>query len=85
MRYVSRPVIIEAFQVPARDEDPSQEMVDWLQAMDQKWEGDGEGIVIEGPTGTNTAFPGDWIIKNTNGEYYPCPAAVFAEKYEPVK
>jgi hypothetical protein len=34
--------------------------------------------------GTMTASPGDWIIKGTKGELYPCKPDVFAEVYEPV-
>lgn len=27
--------------------------------------------------------PGDWIIRGTKGEFYPCKPDVFAEVYEP--
>lgn len=27
---------------------------------------------------------GDWVIKGTNGEFYPCKADLFAELYEKV-
>jgi hypothetical protein len=30
------------------------------------------------------ASPGDWIIKGTAGELYPCKPEIFAEIYEPV-
>lgn len=30
-------------------------------------------------------FEGDWIIKNSAGEYYPCSSGVFADQYEPIK
>jgi hypothetical protein len=30
------------------------------------------------------ASPGDWIIKGTAGELYPCKPDIFANIYEPV-
>lgn len=42
-------------------------------------------IVIEIDTleGVMTAHPGDWIIKGTQGEFYPCKPAPFADTFEP--
>lgn len=36
---------------------------------------------LEGP---HLAREGDWIIRGTEGELYPCKPSVFARKYEPV-
>lgn len=36
-----------------------------------------EGVMI--------ASPGDWIIRGTEGELYPCKPPVFERKYEPVE
>lgn len=36
---------------------------------------------LEGP---HLAREGDWIIRGTEGEIYPCKPSVFARKYEPV-
>jgi len=43
-------------------------------------------IVIEIDTleGVMTAHPGDWIIKGTQGEFYPCKPAAFADTFEAV-
>ena len=48
--------------------------------------GTGCPIVIEIETleGVMTAHPGDWIIKGTQGEFYPCKPAAFADTFEPV-
>lgn len=35
---------------------------------------------LEGP---HLAREGDWIIRGTEGELYPCKPSVFARKYEP--
>ena len=29
------------------------------------------------------AYPGYWVIQGTEGEFYPCPPQIFANKYEP--
>lgn len=35
--------------------------------------------------GTMLAGPGDWIIRGTAGELYPCKPNIFANIYEPVE
>lgn len=40
------------------------------------------GVEIETLEGTMAAFPGDFIIKGTHGEFYPCKAGIFRETYE---
>jgi hypothetical protein len=44
----------------------------------------GDRVLIGTREGTMQASPGDWIIKGTAGELYPCKPAIFAEIYEPV-
>jgi hypothetical protein len=41
------------------------------------------GYYIETLEGTMHASYGDWIIRGTEGELYPCKPSVFARKYEP--
>ncbi len=41
-------------------------------------------VLIQTLEGTMTASKGDWIIKGTHGEFYPCKPEVFAVKYESV-
>lgn len=76
------PVVIQAIQVPDRDESPCDELVELVQA--QGWEGDSEGIVISTSEGDMLASPLDWIICGVNGEYYPCKPDIFAKTYEEV-
>jgi hypothetical protein len=46
---------------------------------------DAEKIYAVIPTleGAHLAREGDWIIRGTEGELYPCKPSVFARKYEP--
>jgi hypothetical protein len=44
----------------------------------------GDQVFIGTLEGMISASPGDWIIKGTAGELYPCKPDIFAEIYEPV-
>lgn len=44
----------------------------------------GDHVFIGTKEGTMCASPGDWIIKGTAGELYPCKPEIFANIYEPV-
>lgn len=41
-------------------------------------------IRIKTLEGDMLASPNDWIIKGTEGEFYPCKPSVFERKYEPL-
>lgn len=41
-----------------------------------------ETIRIDTLEGTMRAKPGDWIIRGTENEFYPCVDSVFRRKYE---
>lgn len=43
------------------------------------WEA--EGLYIQTLEGRMKANPGDWIIRGTEGEFYPCKPSVFERKY----
>lgn len=40
-----------------------------------------EGLYIRTLEGRMKANPGDWIIRGTEGEFYPCKPSVFERKY----
>ena len=44
-----------------------------------------EAITIRTLEGDMTASPEDWIIRGTEGEFYPCKPTVFERKYTPHK
>lgn len=39
-------------------------------------------ILIATPEGVRYAKPGDWIVKNSHGEFYPVNPDIFAQLYE---
>lgn len=44
---------------------------------------DEDDLLIGTLEGTMRAIPGDWIIRGTKGELYPCKPDIFAATYEP--
>lgn len=67
---------------------------EWFPAVTREAEGTGPVVCEPGQVmsrddrlyigtteGTMEASPGDWIIKGTKGELYPCKPDVFAEVY----
>lgn len=76
---------MRVFKVPAYDEMPSDEMIEWLHQMSQEWDGDECGLSIYPPLGPagevgepKLAGPGDYVVES-EGVYYVVTAAEFAE------
>lgn len=84
-QYRAKPVVISAIKYEQLARDKSIE-----EAQDRIAEFIGEvisvtvddEIEIETANGSVDAKIGDYIIKGTDGEFYPCPASVFETKYE---
>ena len=70
--------------MPPEGESCSDEMIEFLKGSDREIESQWNGsILIHTLEGSMEASPGDWIIKGTAGEYYPCKPDVFKDVYEP--
>jgi hypothetical protein len=91
--YRKRPVVIEARQLGhGYDEDIA--IAHWSGARTVGEEDDADGqdagsgaasqtlMVITTKEGEMRASAGDWIIKGTQGEFYPCKPEIFQEIYE---
>lgn len=76
-RYRAKPVVIDARQLTEHNR---HEVGRWCKAVTMYY----EGLDIETLEGVMRADLGDWIIKGTRGEFYPCKPDVFATKYEEV-
>lgn len=81
MKYRKKPVVIEAVQFRAGEED-SELAPDVIAGTIRYTEQD--TILIATPEGTMEARPGDWIIRGIKGELYPIKSDIFAETYEKV-
>lgn len=90
MKYIKKPVVIEAFQLDDRGLVVDRE--DWF------WDAVSRNDIIihnfgeltlkpawceiKTLEGTMVAKTGDYIIKGIKGEIYPCKADIFEEMYE---
>lgn len=85
-RYRKKPIVVEAVQLPPRGVEPSDEVIDFMQAApDDTIVSDyDEGVAIETLEGVMRGDPEDYIIKGVNGEYYPCKPDIFEKTYEKV-
>lgn len=90
-KFRKKPIVIEAFQFPgfAISEDSILKLLafeDWiyetggLSCIKYK----GNAVIISTPEGDMIGSPGDWIIRGTGGEFYPCKPDRFKEIYESV-
>jgi hypothetical protein len=95
VRYRSRIVEVEAWHwlfIPEQESEP-QWVIDALASNALEFWPHGNPadelayrkqphIAIETPEGRMRAKPGDYIVRGTEGELYPCKASVFERKYE---
>lgn len=87
MKYRKKPVVIEAWQLPAPRVGSFTGVPPWLlqAVVDQVVEmAPTGGAVIHTLEGTMRADVGDWVICGVKNEIYPCKPDVFALTYEPV-
>lgn len=88
-KYRSKVVEIDAIQFSDRISEIDGPEPDWYTAARSIDYGEAGSVTyaygklrIMTLEGEMTASPGDWIIKGTEGELYPCKPSVFARKYE---
>jgi len=80
-KYRKKPVVIEAFQYRAGEQDSS--LADDVMAGRVRYPEDGT-MLIQTLEGVMSAQPGDWIIRGVQGELYPCKPDIFEATYEKV-
>lgn len=87
LRYVHKPVVVQAMQVPPVWDGKNMPtalvaLANWLGVTGQ-WAIRGDGSVeIENYVETVKVQPGDWIIRDATGFFHFCDDATFAERYE---
>lgn len=97
-KFRKRPIVVEAIQATGSPES-NREIIDWARGsktpvyMDTLVSHFDDGSVLADShqclsintlKGTMWVNPGDWIIKDVNGEFYPCKDTIFQATYEPV-
>jgi hypothetical protein len=85
MKYVKKPIVVEAFQWTGEDqiEDPAW-IVEAIKAGTVHFENVGTPEVfmwIDTLEGTHRANQGDYIIQGIKGELYPCKPDIFHSTY----
>ena len=79
-RYRKKPVAVDAWLFDG-SWSSAQPIV--KQCAGASWSDHGKGeIAIDTLEGTMRAMPGDYVIRGTKGEFYPCKPDIFAETYE---
>jgi hypothetical protein len=81
-----KPITISAIQFAGTPES-FREIADWMAAHGAAGlggvdSGSSHTMHIDTLEGKMDANPGDWIIRGTRGEFYPCRPDIFAESYE---
>lgn len=84
MKFIKRPVTVEAFQLTAKVFASLEEQVDIPKTKDIIYDPRTKTATIFTLEGNMTARENDWIIKGVNGEYYPCKPDIFEKTYAPV-
>lgn len=86
MKYKSKVVEIEAIKFTGKDSYVAM-CAEWTMPFQSKshFLDSGPQISIQTLEGPLFADVGHWIIKGTEGEFYPCKDSVFQRKYEEVK
>lgn len=85
-RFRKLPVEIEAMRFDGSWQ-AAQNIMAWAQTNKMFWQFGTYRlgtILIHTLEGTHTASPNDWIIRDVNGEFYPCKPDIFAKTYEAV-
>lgn len=82
MKYVKKPVVIEAIQWTG---DNSLEVAEFCQGPDSKYEFKGNALFIHTLEGSMRASQNDYIIKGVDGEFYPCKPQIFEKTYSDEK
>ena len=79
-KFRKKPVEIEAMQYDGKD---WRSIAQWMAAHGAPMGRTTSGLLrIHTLEGEMTAGSGDWIIKGTQGEFYPCKPAPFADTFE---
>jgi hypothetical protein len=93
-RFRKKPVEVDAVQWTGKNHAEIFELMSGsapaIEHAPESWahrcaEVDRLGLTIPTLEGNMTANQGDWIIRGTKGEIYPCKPDIFAEIYEPVE
>lgn len=79
--FVKKPVKVQAVRWTG---DNYEELADFVGHIRFVYSLDKDSVIIETLEGDHYARKGDWIIRDVNGEFYPCKPDIFKKTYEEV-
>lgn len=89
MKYIKKPIVIDAFQIRGNSVVPLMQFVESLGDDFEQWfnfiDGGADGARLEVKTLEGTSYnviQGDYVIRGIKGEYYPCKPDIFEATYE---
>jgi hypothetical protein len=81
-KFRKKPVTIEAMQLT--DAKSVLDIEDWINSGDVGFSTNPPTLWIDTLEGRMEASVGDWIIKDVEGEFYPCKNNIFIKTYQEV-
>jgi hypothetical protein len=76
-KFRKKPVVVEAIFWRGHEDDAE------LREFAGHWVSIGEKVYVTTLEGAVVLNPGEWLIKGTAGEFYPCKPQIFDGIYEP--
>ena len=84
MKFKKKPIIVEAINYTGENQAEIAFFTGGIDLDMARHEPQSKQILIKTTEGWLNATPGDWIIKGTHGEFYPCKPDIFKAIYEMV-
>lgn len=81
-KFRKRPVTIEAMQITSGESVLS--IAEWINNPQTGYSTNPPTVWIETLEGRMEGSAGDWVIKGTEGEFYPCKPDIFNKIYQEV-
>ena len=81
-KFRKRPVTIEAMQITSGESVLS--IAEWINNPQTGYSTNPPTVWIETLEGRMEGSTGDWVIKGTEGEFYPCKSDIFNKIYQEV-
>lgn len=81
-KFRKRPVTIEAMQITSGESVLS--IAEWIDNPETGYSTNPPTVWIETLEGRMEGSIGDWVIKGTEGEFYPCKPDIFNKIYQEV-
>ena len=83
-KFRAKPVVLEAVRLTKENATAVREFIGKHKYDDSRDGHDPVNIMLRSAHGNVLLEVGDWLVKDAQGDYYPCKDSIFKAKYEPV-